>query len=237
MADPARHPTPAPDDPWPAPDDAAVRQIVEALTAPATPEELADEARYLAAFTARGAPPPAPSGRRIRGRFVLAGAAAALAVTGTAAAVTGTIGRTTTPPETPPTTSAPPPKTSAPPGGGGPSTPPSVHASTDPGRRSTTTGRPTTPPPAAPVPSARPSHSATGPSAPSRAVKPNPSPTPSPSSKKHPPESALRAYCRSYLEGKLKEDSKRYRELVDAAGGADHVREYCEAVVASKPDD
>jgi hypothetical protein len=24
---------------------------------------------------------------------------------------------------------------------------------------------------------------------------------------------------------------------VDAAGGADHVREYCEAVVASKPDD
>ena len=76
MADPTRHPTPVPDDA------AAVRQIIDALTAPATPEELADEARYLAMFTALAAPPPAPAHRRLRGRFVLAGAAAALAVRG-----------------------------------------------------------------------------------------------------------------------------------------------------------
>jgi hypothetical protein len=215
MTDPTRHPTPTPDD-------AAVRRIIDALTAPATAEELADEARYLAMFTALAAPPPAPERRRLRGRLVLAGAAAALAVTGTAAAVTGTINRTTTPAESPPMTSATPPNTSAPPVGLVPSTPP-----------------------AAPLPSATAGRSAptrSTPSAPGRSVKPRPTPTPSPSPKEHklPPESALRAYCRSYLEGKLKgklEDSKKYRELVEAAGGADHVREYCEALVAADPHD
>src|SRR4051794_35929351 len=131
MADPTRPLTPAPDDSWPAPDDAAVRRLVEALTADATPEELSDEARYIAAFTTLTAPaepaaphpaapprgglgagprtpppspplPPrperaAPPARR-RGRLVLVPAAAALAVPGTAAAVTGTMGWPTAPP-------------------------------------------------------------------------------------------------------------------------------------------
>src|SRR3954466_13394149 len=65
MADPTRPLTPAPDDSWPAPDDAAVRRLVEALTADATPEELSDEARYIAAFTTLTAPaePAAPPAR------------------------------------------------------------------------------------------------------------------------------------------------------------------------------
>src|SRR3954469_6972521 len=84
MADPTRPLTPAPDDSWPAPDDAAVRRLVEALTADAPPEELSDEARYIAAFTTLTAPaePAAAPGRR-RGRLVLVAAAAALAATGT----------------------------------------------------------------------------------------------------------------------------------------------------------
>jgi hypothetical protein len=227
MTDPTHSSTPAPDDD-------AVRQIVDALTAPATPEELADEPRYVTMFTALAAPPPAPSRRRLRGRFVLAGAAAALAVTGTAAAVTGMIGRTTTPSERPPTTSAPPPKTSVPPASRVSSTPPSVHSSADPAGTPTPMGRPTTSPPAAPVPSATPGGSATSPSTPSRSLQPSPSPTPTPSSEKHPPVSALRASCGAYLEGELEEDGKKYRELVEAAGGADHVREYCEALVVSR---
>src|SRR3954452_10415370 len=99
MAGPTRPLTPAPDDSWPAPDDAAVRRLVEALTADATPEELSDEARYIAAFTTLTAPaePAAAPGRR-RGRLVLVAAAAALAVTGTAAAGTGAMGLPPRPP-------------------------------------------------------------------------------------------------------------------------------------------
>src|SRR5439155_8183097 len=108
----------------------------------------------------------------------------------------------------------------------------------------TGTGTSTTSPPAAPVPSATaapvpsatpsrsrtatPSPSATSAPAPGRSVKPSPAPTPSPTAEKKqklPPESALRAYCRAYLEGKLEEDSKKYGELVDAAGGVDHLPE------------
>jgi hypothetical protein len=45
----------------------------------------------------------------------------------------------------------------------------------------------------------------------------------------------LRAACRAYLRGKLKEDSRRYRMLVDAAGGADRVRAFCQALVPPEP--
>src|SRR3954465_11364330 len=99
MADPTRPLTPAADDSWPAPDDAAVRRLVEALTADATPEELSDEARYIAAFTTLTAPaepeaaPARPGGPLVRGP-----PPAALAVPGTAAAVTGTMGWPTAPP-------------------------------------------------------------------------------------------------------------------------------------------
>src|SRR5690242_14937165 len=111
MADPTRPATPAPDDSWPAPDDAAVRRIVEALTAEATPEELGDEARYVAAFealtqtSATLAPDAARARRHVR-VVLVAAVAAALAVTGTAAAVTGTIGRNARPAERPPTTTS-----------------------------------------------------------------------------------------------------------------------------------
>jgi hypothetical protein len=224
MADPTRDPTPAPQDPWPAPDDAHVRQIVDALTAPATPEELADEARYLAAFTAVAAAPSSPSRRRRRGRLVVAGAAAALAVTGTAAAVTGTIGRTTTPDaRTPATSSAPAPTTSAPTGSSIPSTASSVDRSNQPARTPASTN---SPPATGPV--------ATGPPATSPPT-PSTSATPTASSEKQLPTPALREACRAYLRGKLKEDSKRYRDLVEAAGGATRVRAYCETVATPEP--
>jgi hypothetical protein len=44
----------------------------------------------------------------------------------------------------------------------------------------------------------------------------------------------LRAFCRAYLEGKVEEGSRRYRVLVEAAGGADRVTAYCTALVAAK---
>ena len=220
MADQTRDPTPAPQEPWPAPDDAAVRQIVDALTAPATPEELADEAHYLAAFTALATAPSGPSRRRRRGRLVMAGAAAALAVTGTAAAVTGTISRTTTPAtRTPLTTSAPAPTKSAPTGSSVPGTTSSLDRSEQPTRTPAST---TSPPAASPTATSRSTPSASG--------------TPRPSSSgKQTPTPALREACRAYLRGKLKEDSRKYRALVDAAGGATRVQAYCEALAAPEP--
>src|SRR5512138_1499353 len=87
------------------PVDASVQRVVDALTAPATPDELAREQAYVSAFLAarRGEVvvpvvplqrPRTPHRHRAghrRSRLVVAGAAAALAVTGTAAALTGTV--------------------------------------------------------------------------------------------------------------------------------------------------
>ncbi|HYJ74393.1 MAG TPA: hypothetical protein VEV65_02290 [Kineosporiaceae bacterium] len=227
MVDPTRPATPAPDDSWPAPDDVAVRRLVEALTADATREELADEARYVAAFEALGVPSGStrtirrgPRGRR--GRLVMVGAVAALAVSGTAAAVTGTIGRTPAPSHRPPSSTS----------------LPTVASERPVPARGTTTSQPPLPiAPASPRPTSEPSRTTTssiGPSA-SSTRSTGRAPSPHPSASAHPPPTpALRAFCRAYLQGEVEEGSTRYRVLVEAAGGADRVTAYCTALVAAK---
>src|SRR5437879_60981 len=95
----------------PTPPDAAERALTDALTAPATSAELAREAEYVQAFTARHASlqqsspqqaalreevfaspvtRPVPARRR-RLRIALAGGLAAVAITGTAAALSTTL--------------------------------------------------------------------------------------------------------------------------------------------------
>src|SRR3954454_9005681 len=93
----------------PMPSDAAERALTDALTAPATPAELASEAEYVEAFLALrtplhdqifAAPAVVPARsvaaspvalRRRRLRMALAGGLAAVAVTGTAAALSTTL--------------------------------------------------------------------------------------------------------------------------------------------------
>jgi hypothetical protein len=224
MVDPTRPATPAPDDSWPVPDDAAVRRLVEALTADAAPEELADEARYVAAFEALRAPSGStrPVRRGRRGRLVMVGAVAALAVSGTAAAVTGTIGRTPAPSHKPPSST---------------SLPAPVPAPHVPVAGTTTSQLPLPSAPTSPRPTTEPSRTTTSthpsPSS-TRSTRRSPSPRPS-ASAQPPPPPALRAYCRAYLEGKVEAGSTRYRVLVEAAGSADRIAAYCTALVAGKP--
>src|SRR5215212_1377620 len=71
--------------------EAALRMLVDALTGPGTPQELAREHAYLESFRAHSASATAAAARRRRRmRLGAAGGVAALALTGTAAALTGT---------------------------------------------------------------------------------------------------------------------------------------------------
>src|SRR5919199_2073943 len=84
---------PRPEQPDDAAQDAALRMLVDALTGPGTPQELAREHAYLEAFRALSMSATAATmaaRRRRRLRLAAAGGVAALALTGTAAAITGT---------------------------------------------------------------------------------------------------------------------------------------------------
>jgi hypothetical protein len=227
--------------------------FVDALTGPGTPQELAREHTYLEAFRAlsMSAKADAAVRRRRRLRLAAVGGFAALAVTGTAAALTGTYpgaqpdpsgqslplrqstasssrpGTTTAQPGGGRTTSAP----VAPTTGGGTDAPlasplplplPSVSASAS--------GSPSGSAEPTPTVSASPTVPPVSPNA-SPVPSPKPSPTPSTGQDVLPDPGTLVAYCQQYLHGKVKKGSLRWQVLVLAAGAESKVRSYCEDLV------
>jgi hypothetical protein len=215
----------------PAPD-AAVEQLVDALTAPGTPEELGVEEAYVAAFLAvRDRRDGWTGGRgrtKRRVRIALVGGVAALAVTGTAAALTGSLPgtRATEPaqPSRPVTTPTDSTRSGA-----------EVHASAPwapMASSSLSSARATTTPAEAPTrsgplpgrtPPGRGPAVGTGTvnGRGTEAARPSPAPTPQAGTL------ALVNFCRQFADGHLPVESAGYRALVAAAGSAHTIPAYC----------
>jgi hypothetical protein len=224
MVDPTRPDHPAPE---PVPD-AAVSRLIDALTAPGTPDELSAEQAHVAAFLA------ARDGRRgdltrrsrRRLRMVLAGGVAALAVTGTAAALTGSLPvpaspqpvRSSRPTAAAPAPTAPiAPQSPTAPGPGSPgalTSTPSVSAGATPSVSASSTGS-TSPP----TPTASPEGPRTGPGTALRQHVPHPAPA------------ALRHLGRDSARGTLHVGSGGYSALVGAAGRPAAIPAYCASIL------
>jgi hypothetical protein len=220
--------------------DAAVEGLVDALTAPGTPEELAVEEAYVAAFlAARNGRDGTTGGRgrraRPRLRIALVGGVAAFAVTGTAAALTGSLSATggtepaqpSRPVVTPTIASirhgtevdAPPPWTPA------RSSPSSAGATTTPAQAPTGSSAQPAPSPPRPGPAVgtgKGDRRGTG------TGRPSPAPTPQAAA------SAFVNFCRQFGEGRLPVESAAYRALAAAAGSAHAIPVYC-ASLGSPP--
>jgi hypothetical protein len=231
MADPTRPDSPALE---PA-RTAALGRLVDALTAPGTPEELAEEEAYVAAFVAatdgrdaaRRNPAEDPGRRRNRrGRRVLRIALpvgiAALAVTSTAAALTGSFPRSH-PPQ--PTWSARHVVTStetAHPAGRTSPSPSSARPLPAGTAGSPSSGTPTTMPPSraratsvSPVPPSSPSE-------PGDTDRTQPTP--------HSATPALVNLCRQFAGGQLRMGTGGYRALLAAAGTVEAIPAYCASI-------
>jgi hypothetical protein len=248
------HPRPGPPDD--AARDAALRMLVDALTAPGTPEELAGEHTYLQAFRtlSMSAKAAAAARRRRRLRLAAVGGFAALAVTSTAAAITGTYpgaqpdpSRQSMPLHQSTASSAPRAGTTAPQPGGGraPTAPvaPTTGGGTDaPPASASPSASESVHVPGSPAGSANPTPVVSGapvtPSAsPNASTTPSPvfspSPTPSAGQEASPDAQTLTAYCVQYLNGKVKKGSRRWHVLVLAAGAEGKVRSYCQGLVGA----
>lgn len=249
----------------PTPTNAAERALTDALTAPATPAELAREAEYVQAFMATRAPLhdrifAAPAGvaapareapavplRRRRLRIALAGGLAAVAVTGTAAALSTTLSRSDAPQPSQSAGPLPPGSTTGArssgtgtPGqasatggvilpGTTPGTTPGTSPGTTPGSTGTNGGPTSAPgvlPPGTPSASHGPVTTGSTPAPTSSTPSPGPS-----NSTRAAPIGELRASCKAFVAGKLKPGSHRYDVLVAAAGGIDEVPDYCAALL------
>jgi hypothetical protein len=225
----------------PAPD-AAVEALVDALTAPGTPEELAVEEAYVAAFlAARNGRDGTTGGRgrraRRRLRIALVGGVAAFAVTGTAAALTGSLSATRAGDRTRPPLSAglDTDHRLDPTRNGSPRTPAMDAGRSSPssaGSMTTTPAQAATRSSPQPAPSPRSRGPAVGAGKGNgrgtRTGRPAPGPTPQVAA------SALVNFCRQFGEGKLPVESAGYRALAAAAGSAHAIPVYC-ASLGSPP--
>jgi hypothetical protein len=231
MADPTR-----PDPPALEPArTAALGRLVDALTAPGTPEELAEEEAYVAAFVAaidgRDAAARLPGedrgrrrnrrGRRVL-RIALPAGVAALAVTSTAAALTGSFPGSGPPQPTRSPRHVETPTTTAHHAGRTPPSPSSASPSPAGRASSPSPGTPTTMPPSRARPT---SVSAVPPSSPSESSDTaRTQPTP------HPATPALVNLCRQLAGGQLRAGTGGYRALLAAAGTVEAIPAYCASI-------
>jgi hypothetical protein len=238
MADPTHSRPP----PGPAPE-AAVRRLVDALTTPGTAEELQDERAYVAAFLASGEArnaagrPTAGDGaggrRTWRGRrtvrIALNGGIAALAVTGTAAAVTGAVAgmrpsqpaRTSQPSDAPSTPARPP--------GTG------VHATSPQAPSPSSAAATTATPPSPRRSTSSPTPTASGPGSGSGTGSGTANGRPSTAPAAHPATQALVNFCRRFTDGRLPVRSGGYRALAEAAGSPTAIPAYCASIAPPTP--
>jgi hypothetical protein len=225
---------PRPGDPAGEPSEAALRMLVDALTAPGTPHELSRESAYLEAFRALSTGATArisAARRRRRLRLAAAGGVAALALTGTAAALTGTYPGATPAPGTR-SQPAPAPTASGTPGSSRTGAPVPATPMTATGTGGTGT-RSATPTPTASPPATLPgSPRGSVPAKPSATTPPaSPSPKASPTTGALPPVPVLRNYCKQYQRGKVPEGSRRWQVLALAAGAPERIAAFCEELL------